>query len=145
MNSSLVSSLLQGANTLFGMIFGNAEKRETYDAESRAGAQAQFAAEFATSHAGWFHNLIDAINRLPRPAITLYLGWLVFVLPIQNMDFFVRIMRAYSAVPELMWYLVGTVFLFYFGGRMQEKKLRITKKEVARANEIAEEAALPWR
>lgn len=138
-----VEGIVNAGKGLAEVFVGNRADRERYDAEGRSAAQYQFGQEFNyRGRRNAFDSLIDGLNRIPRPGITIYLCWLVFYLPVENIDKFVDIMTAYQAVPELFWYLLGSVILFYFGGRMRDKKLEITQREVNRASAAAAQLKL---
>lgn len=82
----------------------------------------QFAAEFhAREGRTWWDSLVDGLNRLPRPLITL--GVLAFfVLAPYDPAYFLEIAKAYEVIPDGFWALLGVVVAFYFGGRMQIKR-----------------------
>ena len=64
----------------------------------------------------WWDSTVDGINRLVRPGFTfgtLYLFYLAIVEPIG----FAASMQALALVPEPLWYLLGAVILFWFGGK----------------------------
>ncbi|EPX78476.1 Methionine synthase I, cobalamin-binding protein domain protein [Salipiger mucosus DSM 16094] len=120
---------------LFGMIFGsggnvvketaevfrvNAEAQATRDAGLREAALEQFAAEFAAPRRSRFDRLMDALNRLPRPAMALgTLG--LFVAAMVDPAWFAARMTGIALVPEPLWWLLGAVVSFYFGARHQAK------------------------
>lgn len=98
----------------------NAEADAERDAEARAAALAQFAAEFVHPRRGRFDRLVDALNRLPRPAMAL--GTLaLFGAAMAAPAWFAERMGALAAVPEPLWWLLGAVVSFYFGARHQAK------------------------
>jgi hypothetical protein len=88
----------------------------------------QFAAEFqAREGRTWWDSLVDGLNRLPRPLITL--GILAFfVLPPLEPVRFLEIAKAYQMMPDGFWALLSVVIAFYFGGRMQLKRQDMTVK-----------------
>ena len=98
----------------------NAEAEATRDAEARAAALAQFAAEFAHPRRGRFDRAVDGLNRLPRPAMAL--GTLaLFGAAMAAPEWFAARMGALAEVPEPLWWLLGAVVSFYFGARHQAK------------------------
>ena len=127
---------------LLGMIFGGGgrnvvkETAEVYrvNAEAQAGreveysqaALAQFAAEFAHPRKGWFDRFVDGLNRLPRPFMAL---GIIALLVAAMMDpiWFSERMQGISLVPEPVWWLVGVIVSFYFGGRHQAKTQEFQK------------------
>jgi hypothetical protein len=65
-----------------------------------------------------FDRLIDALNRLPRPAMaigTLALLVAAMVAP----DWFANRMEALSQMPEALWWVIGAVISLFFGARFQ--------------------------
>ena len=98
----------------------NSEAEAARGADAQAEALAQFAAEFAHPRRGAFDRLVDGLNRLPRPAMAL--GTLaLFAAAMAAPAWFTERMRALSAVPEPLWWLLGAVVSFYFGARHQAK------------------------
>jgi hypothetical protein len=88
----------------------------------------QFAAEFqAREGRTWWDSLVDGLNRLPRPLITLgILGFFVLA-PLQPVRF-LEVARIYALMPDGFWALLSVVIAFYFGGRMQLKRQDMTVK-----------------
>ncbi|SFP54988.1 holin family protein [Tranquillimonas alkanivorans] len=98
----------------------NAENRAVRELELSEAALAQFAAEFAARRRGRFDRLMDAVNRLPRPALALgTLG--LFVGAMADPVWFAARMEGVALVPEPLWWLMGAVVSFYFGARHQAK------------------------
>jgi hypothetical protein len=65
-----------------------------------------------------YDRLIDALNRLPRPAMaigTLVLLATAMVAP----DWFANRMEALSQMPEALWWVIGAVISLFFGARFQ--------------------------
>ncbi len=80
-----------------------------------AATLAQFGREFAPNKAG-FDGFINAMNRVPRPAMALgTLGLFVFAM-VAPADFSTR-MQGLANVPEPLWWLLGAIVSFYFGAR----------------------------
>lgn len=107
----------------------------------------QFAEEFKNSAKTGWGSFIDGLNKLPRPLLVLTtIGFFVYA-PI-NPPKFLEIATAYSLMPTGFWMLLGTVFTFYFTGRMQLKsqdfavskqameaaKTLLVEREVAKSN-----------
>jgi hypothetical protein len=142
---------------VFGVLFGggnvirdtaevfreNAEKGAERAAVIRGAALAQFAAEFAVPRQGLFDRLLDAINRVPRPALAL--GTLaLFLSAMFDPVWFAARMTGISLVPEPLWWLLGVIVSFYFGARHQAKNHQFQKSlatTMARAPAIAREIA----
>lgn len=55
----------------------NAEKGAAREAVMRGDALAQFAGEFAVHQRGLFDRFMDALNRIPRPAMAIWRAWVV--------------------------------------------------------------------
>ncbi|WP_412505207.1 holin family protein [Roseovarius sp. SYSU LYC5161] len=98
----------------------NAEARDSRDVALRRDAMAQLAAEFARPPQGPYDRFIDAVNRVPRPAMAL--GTLaLFVMAMRDPVWFGERMQGLLLVPEPLWWLLGAVVSFYFGARHQAK------------------------
>lgn len=142
---------------MFGLLFGggnvirdtaevfreNAENSAERSAMMRGAALAQFAAEFAAPRQGFFDRLLDAVNRLPRPALAL--GTLaLFLSAMFDPVWFAARMTGISLVPEPLWWLLGVIVSFYFGARHQTKSHQFQQSlaaTMARAPGIAREIA----
>ena len=98
----------------------NAEVAAERQASYRAAALGQFAAEFAVPRKGWFDRFMDALNRVPRPALAL--GTLaLFISAMYDPIWFASRMQGVALVPEPLWWLLGAIVSFYFGARYQVK------------------------
>jgi len=98
----------------------NAENDAKRDAARAEAALAQFAAEFELPQRGRFDRAIDALNRVPRPAMALgTLG--LFAAAMIDPVWFAERMQGIALVPEPLWWLLGAVVSFYFGARHQAK------------------------
>ncbi len=120
---------------ILGLVFGSgrnvvAETAEVFrvNAEAQAGREAglqgqaleQFGQEFRLARRGWFDRLMDALNRVPRPAMALgTLG--LFVAAMVDPVWFAARMAGIALVPEPLWWLLGAIVSFYFGARHQAK------------------------
>lgn len=83
----------------------------------------QFAAEFvARNQRTWWDSLIDGLNRLPRPLLTLGVFW-VLVWTVVDPVMMAEVFTAWSLIPEYAWALIALVVTFFFGGRQQVKDL----------------------
>ncbi len=98
----------------------NAEGQAQRDHLAQAEALAQFAQEFRVAQRGWFDRLMDALNRIPRPAMALGTLWL-FAAAMVDPAWFAARMAGIALVPEPLWWLLGAVVSFYFGARHQAK------------------------
>ena len=125
---SLITGLFRPAKELIEVFKPNAEQESERDHVERMALSQQdlaslqqFAAEFH-ERAGrtWWDSLVDGLNRLPRPLITLgILGFFVLA-PLAPVRF-LEIAQAYQMMPDGFWALLGIIIAFYFGGRMQLK------------------------
>lgn len=98
----------------------NTEKGAARAADAKSASLAQFAAEFVHPRRGLFDRLVDALNRLPRPALAL--GTIaLFVVAMIDPARFVTGMEGLALVPEPLWWLMGAIVSFYFGARHQAK------------------------
>lgn len=98
----------------------NAEAQADRDHQRYGASLNQFAAEFYAPQRGWFDRLMDALNRVPRPAMALgTLG--LFVAAMVDPDWFSARMIGLALVPEPLWWLLGAIVSFYFGARHQAK------------------------
>ncbi len=98
----------------------NAEAADVRAADLQKAALAQLATEFRAPKRGMFDRFVDALNRVPRPAMAL--GTLaLFVSAMTDPVWFSARMQGISLVPEPMWWLLGVVVSFYFGARHQAK------------------------
>ncbi len=106
------------------------ETAEVFRENAEAGAQraqdVQIAAlqghmaEFQLQNRGRFDQVMDGVNRLPRPAMAL--GCLaLFVSAMVDPVWFAARMSGIALVPEPLWWLLGVVVSFYFGARHQAK------------------------
>ena len=100
----------------------------------------QFAAEFAVPRRGLFDRFMDALNRVPRPAMALgTLG--LFVAAMTDPIWFSSRMQGIALVPEPLWWLMGAIVSFYFGARYQVKSQDFRKSlaaSVGRANQVTQ-------
>jgi uncharacterized protein YacL len=131
--------------TIFGALFGsgrnvvaetaevfrvNAENQAAREATAQSAALAQMAGEFRAVRRGWFDRLMDALNRVPRPAMALgTLG--LFVAAMVNPVWFGERMTGLALVPEPLWWLLGAIVSFYFGARAQAKGQEMQRDIVA--------------
>ncbi len=98
----------------------NAEGKAQREAALSQAALQQFAAEFAVPRRGVFDRLMDALNRVPRPALAL--GTLaLFIAAMVDPIWFAERMQGIVLVPEPLWWLMGAIVSFYFGARHQVK------------------------
>ena len=98
----------------------NAEAGAAREADLSARVLGQYGQEFGVAQRGLFDWVMDAINRLPRPALALgTLG--LFVAAMRDPVWFAERMQGIALVPEPLWWLLGAIVSFYFGARHQFK------------------------
>lgn len=98
----------------------NEEAAAQRSAARSAASLSQFAAEFALERKGFFDRFMDALNRVPRPALALgTIG--LFVVAMVDPVWFAARMQGIALVPEPLWWLMGAIVSFYFGARYQVK------------------------
>ena len=138
---------------LFAMLFGsgrnvlketaevfrpNAENDSQRNHTANAAIMAQFAAEFG--HKGWFNQLVDGLNRLPRPMMAFGVIGL-FVSAMFDPIWFAARMQGLVLVPDALWALLAIIVTFYFGARYQAKAMDFQKdaaRLLAQAPQVAE-------
>ena len=105
-----------------------------------AAALEQFGREFALARVGRFDRFMDALNRVPRPAMALgTLG--LFVAAMVDPLWFASRMQGIALVPEPLWWLLGAIVSFYFGARYQVKGQEFQREvaaTMARVPQVAE-------
>ncbi len=98
----------------------NAEAQAQRGHDAQGAALAQMAGEFRIVRRGWFDRLMDALNRVPRPAMALgTLG--LFTAAMVDPVWFAARMAGIALVPEPLWWLLAAIVSFYFGARHQAK------------------------
>ncbi len=108
----------------------NAENGAQRAVQLRGDALAQFAKEFRTENRGLFDRIMDALNRIPRPAMALgTLG--LFTAAMIDPIWFASRMQGIALVPEPLWWLLGAIVSFYFGARHQVKNQHFQKQVAA--------------
>ncbi len=131
-------------SNLLGMLIGtearktiqvfreNAEFQAARDHERLSEAMTQYGHEFQYHNRGGFDRWIDALNRLPRPAMAFgVLG--LFVAAMVDPIWFSGRMSGLAHVPDPLWWLLGAIVSFYFGARYQIKGAEY-RQQIARMN-----------
>ncbi len=118
----------------------NAEAGAGRQAEFKKQVVTQYGQEFHSNQRGWFDRVMDAVNRLPRPAMAL--GTLaLFVSAMTDPIWFAERMQGIALVPEPLWWLLGAIVSFYFGARHQAKGQEFQRSvavTMARAPQVVE-------
>ncbi len=111
-----VTAVTQAAGTMAEVFTPNATRRMELDEEAYARAMTQYQAEFQLAPATRFDALVNAMNRLPRPMLTLgTMGLFVYAM-VEPVGFSQR-MDGLALIPEPLWWLMGAIVSFYFGSR----------------------------
>ena len=113
---SAVTSVANAATGVAEVFRENTTRRMELDEEAYARAMAQLSGEFAAAPCGWFDGMMNGLNRLPRPVMTLGTVGLFVYAMIEPEGFGLR-MENLNLVPEPLWWLLGAVISFYFGAR----------------------------
>lgn len=111
----LIGDVIKGISNTF---FGSKLERDKYDAQAKSNASSQFSAEFGHGKT-WFDSLVDGLNRLPRPIFafsTIYLFYLCWTDPAA----FVAGAKNLELMPQEAWWILGTIVVFFFGGRLSK-------------------------
>ncbi|MGR3434025.1 MAG: holin family protein [Shimia sp.] len=120
----------------------NAEAGAGREAAAHAAALHQFAAEFAHPRKSAFDQVIDGLNRVPRPAMAL--GTLaLFVSAMTDPVWFASRMEGIALVPEPLWWLLGAIVSFYFGARHQAKGQEFQRSIAQTMARAPKPAAIP--
>ena len=116
-----VRHVAEAATSIGGMFGVHKERQAVRDGAYRQAALGQYAAEFQPqAYRTWFDSLVDGLNRLIRPVLTITL---VSAIPValvspQSVDL---AFAALASLPDAYWMVLSLVLGFYFGGRMQLK------------------------
>jgi hypothetical protein len=138
--SIIAGPLINGFDKLGKTFFGSKEQRDEQGQEQFMAVQGSYQSEqVAPEKKNWFNILVDAYNRIQRPAMTTGVIALFIWAAIDPLAFTIT-MKALSAVPEMLWYILASVVAFWFSGRILEKApMKIDNSEIKTANKIAEE------
>ncbi|WP_134725857.1 holin family protein [Paracoccus luteus] len=111
-----VTAVSNAATGVAEVFTPNSTRRMELDEEAFAVAMSQLQAEFGRVPGGWFDELMNGLNRLPRPLLTLgTIGLFVYSM-VEPVGFSQR-MQGLALVPEPLWWLMGAIVSFYFGAR----------------------------
>lgn len=111
-----VTSVANAATGVAEVFRENTTRRMELDEEAYARAMTQLTGEFAAQPRGWFDGLMNGLNRMPRPLLTMgTIGLFVYAM-VEPVGFGLR-MENLNLVPEPLWWLLGAIISFYFGAR----------------------------
>ncbi len=116
----------------------NRTQAQEFEHLEQTAALTQYGQEYQLVQKGWFNQLVNGLNRLPRPVMALGTVGL-FVFAMVEPEGFARRMIGLDAVPRELWWLLGAIVSFYFGAR--ELHHQRAQKKPARLLEISDGAA----
>lgn len=114
--SGVVASAGGAAEGLSEVFVANATERQQLSQEAFAMVQQAAMEEFRQSGNGIFDQIVNGLNRLPRPLMALGTMGL-FVFAMTDPEGFTERMVGLGYIPEPLWWLLGAVVGFYFGAR----------------------------
>lgn len=116
----LGGGVIESVGGLVRTVFGDREDRDRQASDDQAALRNGFAAEFmGPERRGLWNSLVDGLNRLPRPLMTFGVIALFMWAAVDPVEFSVS-MQAIGLVPEPMWIVLGTIVVFWFGGKTLE-------------------------
>lgn len=115
---------------------GDKSERDSQAHDEQMSVMQTFAAEFLPrENRTWWDSFVDGLNRLPRPVMTF--GTIaLFVYCIDDPAGFTSSMTALRLMPAEGWAVLGTIVVFWFGGKFIEKSWG-TKIEIPSPEQIA--------
>lgn len=111
-----VTAVGAAASTVAEVLTPNATRQMELRETAHTQALAQHQAEFDGAGRGWFDGVMNGMNRLPRPLLTLGTIGLFIHAMVDPVSFAAR-MEGLALVPEPLWWLMGAIVSFYFGAR----------------------------
>jgi hypothetical protein len=123
---------------LLGRFLPDKDQQEQNAHQETMALRDQVKAEWqAPEKNNWWNAFVDGMNRLIRPAITIWVCLLVFALPIYDLTLFQAVVVAYNAIPEYLWLVLLGILGFWFGDRMlmgaRKTKVSIRELQAIRA------------
>jgi hypothetical protein len=94
----------------------NATRQMEASQDAYIAALAEHGEEFRHVGQGWFDQLVNGLNRMPRPLLALGTMGL-FAYAMVDPEGFTRRMIGLDHVPDPLWWLLGAIVSFYFGAR----------------------------
>lgn len=142
---NLITDIFTGGKEVAEVFVENSEHRgqrqheqQMADIDRDRASLEQFSAEFHNRlNRTWWDSLVDGLNRLPRPLLTVAVLSFFVLAPI-NPERFLLIAKSFELMPPGYWALLSVIISFYFGGRMQLKSqdLKIRREAVTAAKEL---------
>ena len=111
-----IAAMGNAAGQLSEVFTPNATRRMELDEEAYARAMSEHGQEFVSAGDSYFDAMVNALNRLPRPLLTLGTIGLFIYAMVEPAGFSLR-MEGLALVPEPLWWLMGAIVSFYFGAR----------------------------
>ncbi|MEM7723404.1 MAG: holin family protein [Pseudomonadota bacterium] len=114
--SAAAEAIGDAAEGISEVFVPNATRAMEIDGDIHTATLETAAAEFQHAGPGWFDQIVNGLNRLPRPLLAFgTLG--LFVYAMVDPVAFSHRMIGLEAVPEPLWWLLGAIVSFYFGAR----------------------------
>jgi hypothetical protein len=114
--SGVIASAGEAAEGLSEVFVANATRRQELSQDAFALVQQAAMEEYRQSGDGVFDQIVNGLNRLPRPLLALGTMGL-FTFAMTDPEGFTERMVGLGYVPEPLWWLLGAVVGFYFGAR----------------------------
>jgi hypothetical protein len=126
--------LLPFAGDLFNRSMASKDKSEDNTSAEQVAFRNAVAAEMSKPSTTWWDSFVDGINRLVRPMFTFGVLALFVWAAVEPISFSAT-MTALALIPENLWYILGTIVVFWFGGRVLEG-LRAPTTDPAKVAEV---------
>ena len=118
-----VNKVISGVTNLVQGFTGSQKERDTQSHKEHTGLMSAYANELLPrDNRTWWDSLIDGINRLVRPIFSFGVLY-IFYFCIDDPAGFSVTMQALVLMPVHGWALLGTIIVFWFGGRFINKEL----------------------
>ena len=111
-----VEGIGEAAEGLSEVFIPNATRALELATDIQAATLEAATAEFQHAGTSWFDQMVNGLNRLPRPFLALGTLGLFGYAMADPVAFSAR-MLGLQEVPEPLWWLLGAVVSFYFGAR----------------------------
>lgn len=127
----LLGGGLNAINGILGRFFPDKDAKEQNAHDEQVAFRHQVAAEAANAPTGKFNSFVDGVNRLVRPFFTYGIVGL-FIWAVCDPVGFSAVMAALALIPDPLWAILGTIVIFWFGGRTMEnlKSTKIDPRQV---------------
>lgn len=113
---TFLTGLLPSLIGLAGKGVDTLQKNKSQISTEQMSLRNQVSVQSAKVSTTWWDSFVDGINRLVRPCFTF--GTLaIFVWAAVDPITFSQTMVALALVPQYLWYILGTIVVFWFGQR----------------------------